>query len=367
MQQRTLIAFLALGFLSNASWRVDAGRPDQGSLAGDFVLVCKDAGAGAYEAFPDVCRLKDGRLMCVFYAGYTHVSLPSAAWPKGGRICFSVSSDEGRTWSEPRLVYDGPDDDRDPSIVQLPSGTLLCNFFSVRQKKDVPGGLEGLGSWLVESTDLGKTWSAPRRISADYYCSSPVRRLPDGRLMLGLYREEKEKSWGAVITSGDEGKTWGPVVDIPNGGWKLDAETDVIARRDGTLLAVEREPSTSMCYATSRDGGRTWSASKPLGFPGHCPYLLRTREGILLLAHRLPQTSLHWSLDDGRTWSGNVIVDDVIGAYPSMVELNDGTVLIVYYEEGAGSNIRARKFRARASGLEGLFFADRRRKVRFPL
>ncbi|HOI44868.1 MAG TPA: hypothetical protein PLX50_04585, partial [Candidatus Aminicenantes bacterium] len=29
--------------------------------ANDFVYVCRDAGAGGYEAFPDVCRLRDGR------------------------------------------------------------------------------------------------------------------------------------------------------------------------------------------------------------------------------------------------------------------------------------------------------------------
>ena len=41
----------------------------------NYVLVCTDAGAGGYEAFPDVCRMKDGRLICVFYAGYGHVAL----------------------------------------------------------------------------------------------------------------------------------------------------------------------------------------------------------------------------------------------------------------------------------------------------
>ena len=39
-----------------------------------------------YEAFPDVCRLSDGRLMAVFYAGYGHVALPNEDLPKGGRI-----------------------------------------------------------------------------------------------------------------------------------------------------------------------------------------------------------------------------------------------------------------------------------------
>ncbi len=108
----------------------------------------------------------------------------------------------------------------------------------------------------------------------------------------------------------------------------------------------------------SADGGRTWSVSKAMGFPGHCPYLLRTSGGIIVLAHRLPQTSLHYTFDEGATWSGNVVVDDRIGAYPSMVELKDGSVLIVYYEEGAGSNVRARRFRVGPGGLEWLTFGD---------
>jgi len=326
----------------------------------EFVTVCQDGGAGAYEAFPDVCRLSDGRLMAVFYAGYDHVSLPTAKWPKGGRIDCAFSSDEGRTWTKPRMLYDGPDDDRDPSIVELASGKLLCNFFSLRRKPGqagaASGAWDGLGTWLVESADRGRTWSAPRLVSSDYYCSSPVRVLPDGRLMLGLYRQDGEKAWGAVTASEDEGRTWGPVVDIPNGGWKLDAETDVVALEDGRLLAVEREPATSMCSSISADGGRTWSVSKPLGFPGHCPYLLRTSGGVLVLAHRLPQTSLHYSFDDGETWSENVLVDDRIGAYPSLVERKDGSILIVYYEEGAGSNVRARRFRVGPGGVEWLTF-----------
>jgi len=328
----------------------------------DFVYVCRDAGAGGYEAFPDVCRLQDGRLMAVFYAGYGHVSLPDERLPKGGRICYCLSSDEGRTWSEARVLCDGPDDDRDPSLVQLSNGSLICNFFSLRKKEKVKEGEAawiGLGSWMVVSQDGGKTWSEPSLISKDYYCSAPLRELPGGRVILGLYRQIGETSHGAVIISEDGGKTWGKPVDIDNGGYKLDAETDVIPLKDGSLYAVQREPKTTMCYSVSRDGGRTWSVSRPLGFPGHCPYLLRTPDDIIILAHRLPQTSLHFSLDEAKTWSGNVLVEDVGGAYPSMVNLRDGLVLIVYYEEGEGSDIRVRRFRTTKAGIRWLKFDAR--------
>ena len=88
-----------------------------------------------------------------------------------------------------------------------------------------------------------------------------------------------------------------------------------------------------MCYSISKDRGNTWIASKPIGFPGHSPYLHRTRTASLSLLTAVPTsppTSLRYSLDECRTWSDNVLVDKVGGAYPSMVNLKDGSVLIVY-------------------------------------
>lgn len=318
----------------------------------DHVMVCTDAGAGAYEAFPDVCRLADGRLLAVFYAGYGHVSLPNEQLPKGGRVSGCYSSDEGKTWTPAETIYDGPDDDRDPSIAQLSDGRIVCNFFSLRAKEG--GKYDGLGSWMVESSDGGKTWSAATCISNNYYCSSPIRELPDKALILGLYQETKEDSFGAVTLSKDMGKTWSAPIDINNGGLRLDAETDVIRLKDGRLYAAQRAAKEDMRYSISEDSGKTWSISKPMGFPGHCPYLHRTPDDVIVCAHRKPNTSLHYSLDECQTWSANVDVDSCGGAYPSMVTLKDGSILIVYYEEGDKSSIRARKFRVNKDGFTWL-------------
>ena len=94
-----------------------------------------------------------------------------------------------------------------------------------------------------------------------------------------------------------------------------------------------------MHWSRSRDNGKTWTVCKPIGFSGHCPYLHRTVDGTIILAHRNPATDLHYSTDECRTWSKNVRVDSRAGAYPSMVNLKDGSVLIVFYDDGGQSNI----------------------------
>jgi sialidase-1 len=346
--------------------------------AASFVYVCRDAGAGGYQAFPDVCRLKDGRLMCVFYAGYHHISLSCPQHPKGGRIACCTSADEGHSWSKPTMLYDGPDDDRDPSIVQLANGQLLCNFFSLRRKapadRPCPNPFSEpyvvTGTWIVASDDSGKTWSEPRKLYDQYVCSSPVRELSTGRLILPLYSETGEGSkqsgaFGAVAVSDDGGKTWSRPIDIDNAGVRLDAETDVIELRDGRLWAAQRSSHSPACFAVSTDRGDTWTKSQPLGFVAHCPYLLRTASdsGIVLLGYRGYKTlnasdgaftALRFSRDECKTWSTPAVVDSYGGAYPSMVNLKDGSVLIVYYEEGSASKIRAKRFRVIRTGIEWL-------------
>ena len=135
---------------------------------------------------------------------------------------------------------------------------------------------------------------------------------------------------------------------------RLDAETDVVLLRDGTLYAALRGGGTNMHYAVSSDLGRTWSTVRDIGFLGHCPHFTRLSTGEILLTHRLPMTALHVSRDDARTWQGPYSIDAKVGAYASTVELKDGTVLVVYYEEGGGSGIRARRFRLKPEGLEFL-------------
>ena len=319
-------------------------------------IISRGDAAGPYQAFPDACRLADGDIMAVFYAGYGHVALPNDQWPKGGRICMVRSSDEGRTWTEPEILYDDDIDNRDPHIARMSDGTLICSFFSLKQvdRSVSPRGFTSQGVQIVCSKDGGKTWDAEARTltPSGWVCSAPVREMPDGTYLLGVYHGH---DCGGVIRSTDKGQTWSEPIPIgKDAGLPLDAETDVILLNDGTLYAALRSSRINMHYATSPDLGLTWSPVKDIGFKGHAPHLYRVSTGEILLTHRVPATSMHVSRDEAKTWLGPYQIDTVGGAYPATVELEDGSLLVVYYEEGGGSAVRIRRFRLREDGLEPL-------------
>lgn len=321
-----------------------------------YQVISRGDTAGPYQSFPDACRLPNGDIACVFYAGYGHISLPNQTWPRGGRICIVRSKDEGQTWSQPEILFDGPLDDRDPHLAAMQDGTLHCTFFTYEKMN----GREVYDTCLVSSTDGGATWGTEAKVLAPRWAvSAPIRELADGTRLLGIYTEANKTAFGGVLRSTDQGKSWSEPIPIdPQSGVRLDAETDLIQLKDGSVLAALRgDGKVPMHYSHSRDGGLTWSGVKDIGFLGHCPHLTRLSNGDILLTHRIPNTSMHVSHDDGQTWNGPILIDSVIGAYPATVELKDKSVLIVYYEEGVGSAVRAVRFRLVENRIEKLPWA----------
>ena len=328
-------------------------KPGPAPQLAPLTVVCSDAGAGAYEAFPDLCQLKSGELLCLFLAGYGHISNPTKNLPRGGWIAMCRSTDNGKTWFKAEKIIDTAIDDRDASIIALPNGELLVTFMNYDSKR--PEGSHK--AFSVRSSDEGKTWTKPKLIPTPFSqlvaISTPPRLLKDGRLLLTPYGnntgDPRRYKHVAVLESRDLGHTWTTLAEIKDADRSL-LEPDLVQLPERLLIIMRN----TMTWSESTDGGRSWSKPKDLGIPGDCPYLLLTTKNILLcgIRHRpTHSTSVIYSTDFGTTWQGPVPIDNVSGAYPSMVELPDGRILMVYYTEGKGSDIRCAWFTADADGI----------------
>ncbi|MAV33955.1 MAG: hypothetical protein CMJ59_00720, partial [Planctomycetaceae bacterium] len=324
---------------------------------------------GEYEGFPGVCRLANGDLLAVFYAGRDHMGWPHPELPRRGRICLMRSIDEGATWSKPKTLIDEPIGERDPSISQLKDGTVICTYYGTiwyerGRTCDV---------YTIRSRDNGQTWhETPAKVPAPWYTEAqrqdviakagppatvasnrdpireefkainatrrPVRELSDGTLILPIYGQYGDEPYRcALARSRDGGKTWGDVSMISE--THHHCEPDVIELPDRRLLCVMRP---CMCRSFSTDQGRTWSEPTRL-LRGEAPSLFLTSDRVVLCGHRErpgTRTGLIMSTDDGETWGLPRMIDFAGGAYPSFVELKDGRILCLHYQEAAGGNIR---------------------------
>jgi hypothetical protein len=335
-----------------------------------------------YFGWPTVARMTDGTLL-VASSGLR--SCHVCPW---GKTVLNVSTDDGQSWSAARAINDSPLDDRDAGIVSLGGQRLLVSWFTTdnRPMPDTPrmrklfGAAEAdswrptldaltddivaahLGSWVSLSDDGGKSWGAPIRVPV----SSPhgPNLLTNGDLLyLGKPFATMDELTHATITavrSRDGGHTWhveGTVPLIPGTVGGSYHEAHVLELPDGTLLGAIRLENCpgehgdvtqvgllhfSTLLTTSTDGGRTWSMPRSLGY-GAPPHLLRHSTGALILTYscRLPGYGQRAGIsrDNGQTWIWDVIIRDDAPdwdlGYPSTVELDDGSLLTVYYQRYA--------------------------------
>src|SRR5690606_6433687 len=90
------------------------------------ITIFRDA--QRYCTFPDVKRLPDGRLLCVFRDApfperIRHIEVDA-------RAVGAVSTDHGKTWSAPFAIRERSDCINDPSVRVLDDGRLLLTFFT---------------------------------------------------------------------------------------------------------------------------------------------------------------------------------------------------------------------------------------------
>lgn len=270
------------------------------------------------------------------------------------------STDGGRSWQPMQLVYEEGGEAKitigNPCpVVDRSTGVIWLSF--CRDNSRV---------LVTKSSDDGRTWSAPIEITNDvkqpgwdWFATGPGHgiQLQNGRLVVPCDCGDS-KGWGnwdkkghsLVIYSDDHGQTW------KHGGLSDPGrnECEVVELADGSLLLSMRQylGGGRRAFATSRDGGSTWSQSE-LHPDVYCPvcqasiqrYSLPPKKNRILYSGpggpRRTRMTVRLTYDEGRSWPVAKVIFDGPSAYSDLVVLPDGTIGCLYErgEKGAYEKI----------------------------
>ena len=316
-------------------------------------------------------RLRGGKMLVAFNAGYWHASLPTPLdpewkeglkWrslgmpdldaPTGGRAMIAESTDNGVTWSKPETLLDSRFDDRHPAITELSDGTLLCSLFTFPNRdaasvENDPGKAPFMG--VIRSIDGGKTWDKEiRRMPPGFTMGAtdgPPLELPDGSVLLaGEAMEKSGKMVSAVYRSTDRGATWNflsKVVADHNQN-----EPSLVRLIDGTLVMISR-PEGDIVW--SNDNGRTWTDPVTFGIRMYAPTLLVLADGTLLChygSYNHGGLRAIFSTDGGHSWvaaakNRGFLVDKTYG-YSRSCLMPDGSAYLAYIGTGGHATEQAK-------------------------
>ena len=302
-------------------------------------------------AWPTVCRLKEGGLVAVIYDTPSHGS-------RYGGIDLYASIDGGKTWAKRSTVGKLPGRQCvNHAAGVLDDGTLVVAHAVVDSEKwQVKPAEQWLMPRVVRSTDGGRTWNAEASVTLpdDLHWAIPFGKivmLADGTVLMSVYAIDYQTRADScyVLRSTDRGRTWGDGSVLGRDSYN---ETSILALSDGRLLAAARTSKwgARIDLFESPDGGRTWTARGPVTDAAQHPGdLLQLENGHLLLTFGNRIGGEYGvrgllSLDGGRTWDRRaefVLERDALNGdcgYPSSTQLEDGTIVTLYYAKGTKSH-----------------------------
>ena len=333
-----------------------------------------------YFGWPTIAKQAAGTL-CVAASGLRYGHL--CPW---GRTVLCRSRDGGKTWSYPLVVNNTPMDDRDAGLVSLGGQRLAVTWFTHHTyllfDKQLEGQRNDDGSWknkeigrvldawtaemvaresgsFVRVSEDGDYWGEPRR--------SPVS-APHGFIVLkdgswlyfgkrwiyhgeGMDIDNRGDAPICAARSTDEGRNWEILgaVPLPEGlinNHCHEPHVVELSQPNELMGAVRVHNPYTVMLTRSHDGGRTWSTLESVGCVGSPPHLLRHSSGAIVCVYGYRSEGFGQrcmvSFDEGKTWRTNLIIrDDGLDGdlgYPASVELDDGSIMTVYYQRLPGQS-----------------------------
>jgi hypothetical protein len=349
------------------AWVSAAGGGSDGSLhvsvtpagaTGGLPTVTVRDPAGPIEAHgeapPQLAADRDGGISVLYTVGK---EVPGERFPKSA-LRFIRSTDEGRSWSDPRTVNDGTEfgSHNFHALTAAPDGSLLATWLDARRGKS--------GVWMSRSTDGGRTWEANRPIYSDPTCPccrTSVAVAGDGSIYVAWRAILPGDVRDVVVTrSSDGGKSWAAPVRVRADDWVYPG-----CPHAGPSLEVDakgavhvawwtgKEGEAGVYYARSTDGARTFVA-QPIATgerarPAHVQLAVSGERVYLAWDDGLgaiPRVLLRRSIDEGASFGNESLLSDpdVAASFPVLAVHHDSVAV-------AWSQTTAAEHRARLAAM----------------
>jgi hypothetical protein len=306
------------------------------------------------EAPPQLAADRDGGISVLYTVGK---EVPGERFPKSA-LRFIRSTDEGRSWSDPRTVNDGTEfgSHNFHALTAAPDGSLLATWLDARRGKS--------GVWMSRSTDGGRTWEANRPIYSDPTCPccrTSVAVAGDGSIYVAWRAILPGDVRDVVVTrSSDGGKSWAAPVRVRADDWVYPG-----CPHAGPSLEVDakgavhvawwtgKEGEAGVYYARSTDGARTFVA-QPIATgerarPAHVQLAVSGERVYLAWDDGLgaiPRVLLRRSIDEGASFGHESLLSDpeVAASFPVLAVHHDSVAV-------AWSQTTAAEHRARLAAM----------------
>ncbi len=303
-----------------------------------------------WQGIPGIERAANGRLWSTWYTGDV------GEGALGNYAMVATAADVGQKWSKP-IAIQGPKGTRigDPLPWIDPKGRLWVFYAQFTEKTGTTPNLRA--TFAIRTDDPGKAapqWSEPFVVAPDgILFGKPIIRKEDGAWLAPFFVNGKPdwedvkagKETGVVIST-DEGASWKWLggTDVPEDLLNF-SEATIAQRKDGSIFMVIRT-LVGLCESSSTDGGKTWTAVKPMpGFekgPSTRACMMKLASGAFMLVyHDAPpnktggfgraKMTVWLSDDEGRTWPHKLLLDGRTRvSYPDATQAPDGRIFITY-------------------------------------